>query len=127
LREKLAIQDLAQQMSDRPSEVIPRLVALAMEICDGVSAGVSVLDPETNRFRWLGVQGALAAMQGVTVPRENSQAGVCLDILMAQPARAFGWMQGGAVPVSELLLVPLQSKGGAPLGTLWVIAKEVGH
>ena len=76
LREKQAMQDLAQQMADRPTEIIPRLVALAMEICDGVSAGVSVLDPETNRFRWLGVQGALAAMQGVTVPRENSPAGL---------------------------------------------------
>jgi two-component sensor histidine kinase len=131
LREKQAIQDLAQQMADRPTEIIPRLVALAMEICDGVSAGVSVLDPETNRFRWVGVQGALAAMQGVTVPRQNSPAGVCMDIggpvLMAYPGRAFGWMQGGALPVSELLLVPLQSKGAAPLGTLWVIAKEAGH
>jgi two-component sensor histidine kinase len=131
LREKQAIQDLAQQMADRPAEIIPRLVALAMEICDGVSAGVSVLDSETNRFRWVGVHGALAAMQGVTVPRENSPAGVCLDIggpvLMAQPGRAFGWMQGGVLPVSELLLVPLQSKGAAPLGTLWVIAKEAGH
>jgi two-component sensor histidine kinase len=131
LREKQAIQDLAQQMADRPTEIIPRLVALAMEICDGVSAGVSVLDPETNRFRWLGVQGALAAMQGVTVPRQNSPAGICMDIggpvLMAQPGRAFGWMQGGALPVSELLLVPLQSKGAAPLGALWVIAKEAGH
>jgi two-component sensor histidine kinase len=131
LREKQAIQDLAQQMADRPTEIIPRLVALAMEICDGVSAGVSVLDPETNRFRWLGVQGALAAMQGVTVPRQNSPAGICMDIggpvLMAQPGRAFGWMQGGALPVSELVLVPLQSKGAAPLGTLWVIAKEAGH
>jgi two-component sensor histidine kinase len=131
LREKLAIQDLAQQMADRPTEVIPRLVALAMEICEGLSAGVSVLDPETNRFHWLGVQGALAAMQGVTVPRENSPAGVCMDIggpvLMAQPGRAFGWMQGGPLPVSELLLVPLQSKDAAPLGTLWVIGKEAGH
>jgi two-component sensor histidine kinase len=131
LREKLAIQDLAHQMADRPTEIIPRLVALAMEICDGVSAGVSVLDPETNRFRWVGVQGALAAMQGVTVPRENSPAGVCMDvggpILMAQPARAFGWMQGGALPVSEILMVPLQSKGAAPLGTLWVIGREAGH
>jgi two-component sensor histidine kinase len=131
LREKQAIQDLAQQMADQPTEIIPRLVALAMEICDGVSAGVSVLDLETNRFRWVGVQGALAAMQGVTVPRENSPAGICMDIggpvLMARPGRAFGWMQGGAVPVSELLLVPLQSKGAAPLGTLWVIGKEAGH
>jgi two-component sensor histidine kinase len=131
LREKQAMQDLAHQMADRPAEIIPRLVALAMEICDGVSAGVSVLDPETNRFRWFGVQGALAAMQGVTVPRENSPAGLCLDIggpvLFARPGRAFGWMQGSALPVSELLLVPLQSKGAPPLGALWVIAKEAGH
>jgi two-component sensor histidine kinase len=118
-------------MADRPTEIIPRLVALAMAICDGVSAGVSVLDPEINRFRWVGVQGALAAMQGVTVPRENSPAGICMDIggpvLMTQPGRAFGWMQGGALQVSELLLVPLQSKDEEPLGTLWVIAKEAGH
>jgi two-component sensor histidine kinase len=131
LREKQAMQDLAQQMADRPTAIIPRLVALAMEICDGLSAGVSVLDRETNRFRWLGVQGALAAMQGVTVPRENSPAGLCIDIggpvLFAQPGRAFGWMQGNALPVSELLLVPLQSKGAPPLGALWVIAKEAGH
>jgi two-component sensor histidine kinase len=131
LREKQAMQDLAQQMAERPTEIIPRLVALAMEICDGVSAGVSVLDRETNRFRWFGVQGALAAMQGVTVPRENSPAGLCLEIggpvLFAQPGRAFGWMQGNSLPVSELLMVPLQSKGAAPLGTLWVIAKEAGH
>ena len=131
LREKQAMQDLAQQMADRPTEIIPRLVALAMELCDGISAGVSVLDHEINRFRWLGVQGALAAMQGVTVPRKNSPAGLCMDIggpvLFAQPGRAFGWMQGNPLQVSELLMVPLQSKGAAPLGTLWVIAKETGH
>jgi transcriptional regulator with GAF, ATPase, and Fis domain len=32
-----------------------------------------------------------------------------------------------ALPLSELLLVPLQSKAAALLGTLWVIAKEAGH
>jgi two-component sensor histidine kinase len=131
LRETQAMQDLAQHVADRQTEIIPRLVAVAMELCDGVSAGVSVLDRETNRFRWLGVQGALAALQGVTVPRENSPAGLCLDIggpvLFAQPGRAVGWMQGHPLPVSELLMVPLQSKGAAPLGTLWVIAKEAGH
>jgi len=87
LREKLAIQDLAHRMAERPGEVIPRLVALAMEICDGASAGVSVLDPDTNRFRWLGVQGELAAMKGVTVPRDNSPAGICMDRTFATRVR----------------------------------------
>src|ERR1700741_670265 len=94
LREKLAIQDLAHRMAEQPGEVIPRLVALAMEISDGASAGVSVLDSNTNRFRWLGVQGELAVMKGVTVPRDNSPAGICMDIggpvLLTYPDRAFG-------------------------------------
>jgi hypothetical protein len=34
LREKLAIQDLALQMTDHPADVLPRLVALAMELCE---------------------------------------------------------------------------------------------
>ena len=131
LREKLAIQDLAHRMADRPGEVVPRLVALAMEICDGASAGVSVLDSDTNRFRWLGVQGELAAMKGVTVPRDNSPAGICLDIggpvLLTYPERTFGWMQGGGSPIPELLLVPLQAKDAAPLGALWVVGKGGGH
>ena len=131
LREKLAIQDLAHRMAERPGEVIPRLMALAMEICDGASAGVSVLDPDTNRLRWLGVQGELAAMKGVTVPRDNSPAGICMDIggpvLLAYPERAFGWMQGGSPPIPELLLVPLQAKDAPPLGALWVVGKSGGH
>ena len=43
LREKLAIQDLARQMSQHPREVIPRLVSLAKEGCEGIAAGVSLL------------------------------------------------------------------------------------
>jgi hypothetical protein len=50
LREKLAIQDLATQMSDSPAEVLPRLVELAMKICGAESAGISVLEPETEQF-----------------------------------------------------------------------------
>jgi hypothetical protein len=34
LREKLALQDLALQMADHPAEVLPRLVGLAMELCE---------------------------------------------------------------------------------------------
>jgi hypothetical protein len=36
LREKLAIQDLAHQMADHPTEVLPRLVALAA--CASIAA-----------------------------------------------------------------------------------------
>ena len=51
LREKLAIQDLAQVMSEHPDEVLARLVKLGMEICGARSAGVSILEPENDEFR----------------------------------------------------------------------------
>jgi hypothetical protein len=68
LREKLALQDLAQQMADQPEELLPRLVKQAMEICDADSAGISVLEGDV--FRWLGLTGKLAAFEGTTPGRQ---------------------------------------------------------
>jgi hypothetical protein len=42
LQEKLALQDLARQMADHPAEVLPHLVDLAIDICGGVSGGISL-------------------------------------------------------------------------------------
>ncbi|MGD9847244.1 MAG: HWE histidine kinase domain-containing protein [Pseudorhodoplanes sp.] len=130
LAEKLALQDLATQMTDHPSEVLPRLVSLAMELCDGDSAGVSVLDPGSPTFRWFSLVGTLAAFEGETTPRDNSPCGICVDhrsaILMENPERAYDWIRHANIVVPEVLLVPLFVKD-EPLGTLWVVAKEKGR
>lgn len=129
LQEKLAIQELARHMADRPAEVLPRLVKLAMEICGADSAGVSVL--EGQEFRWFGLTGTLSVFEGATTPRGFSPCGVCLDyggpILMAHPERAYDWIADASITVPEVLLVPLHVGGGAPLGTLWVVAPEGRH
>jgi hypothetical protein len=44
LREKLALQDLAQQMVDHPGDVPARLVDLALEMCEGTSARLSLFE-----------------------------------------------------------------------------------
>ncbi len=130
LREKLAIQDLANEMAEHPGDVLPRLVKLAMEICQADSAGVSVLDEGAGVFRWLGLQGALSVFEGATTPRNHSPCGICLDcdgaILMERPERVYDWIRDANIEVPELLLVPLFVKGGAQLGTLWVVAREGG-
>lgn len=130
LREKLAIQDLANEMAEHPGEVLPRLVKLAMGICEADSAGVSVLDTDANVFRWRGLQGAMSVFEGTTTPRGNSPCGMCLDqqdaILMQSPEQAYDWIRDANIAVPELLLVPLFIKGGVQLGTLWVVARE-GH
>ena len=55
LQEKSALQDLAARMANHPVEVLPRFVDLAMEMTDGVSAGLSLYekDPAPGVFRRL--------------------------------------------------------------------------
>jgi two-component sensor histidine kinase len=129
LREKLALQDLAQEMADHPEGLLPRLVKQALEICDADSGGISVLEGDV--FRWLGLAGQLAAFEGATTPRNFSPCGVCIDsrcaILMERPERVYGWIADAGITVPEVLLVPLLVKGGTPIGTLWIVAREGQH
>ncbi len=129
LREKLALQDLAQQMADHPERLLPRLVKQAMDICEADSAGISVLEGDV--FRWLGLVGKLAVFEGATTPRNFSPCGVCIDsrspILMARPERVYGWIAEANITVPEVLLVPLLINVSTPIGTLWIVAGEKQH
>ncbi|MET3220128.1 two-component sensor histidine kinase [Bradyrhizobium diazoefficiens] len=131
LREKLAIQNLAEVMSDHPDEVLPRLVKLGMEICGAHSAGISIFEPEVGQFRWHALAGELATFEGATTPRNFSPCGVCLDlaqpILMEHPERAYDWIRDAGITVPEVLLVPLTMKGAEAIGTLWLVAADTGH
>jgi hypothetical protein len=131
LREKLAIQDLANHMTDRPGEILPRLVQMAMEFCGAESAGISVLKPETAQFRWLALTGVLSAFEGATTPRNFSPCGVCLDenspVLMDHPERVYDWIREANISVPEVLLVPLVVKGRDAIGTLWIVAGATHH
>jgi two-component sensor histidine kinase len=131
LREKLAIQDLANHMTDRPGEILPRLVQLAMELCRADSAGISVLEPEAEQFRWFALKGVLSAFEGATTPRNFSPCGVCLDengpVLMENPERVYDWIRDANINVPEVLLVPLVVKGRDAIGTLWIVASSTHH
>ncbi len=131
LREKLALQDLASQMSDHPKHILPRLVKLAMEICDAESAGVSVLEPEVEKFRWFALSGVLSSFEGATTPRNFSPCGICLDtqgpILMQHPERAYDWIREAKISVPEVLLVPLKVRDQEAIGTLWIVSSRAPH
>jgi hypothetical protein len=114
LREKEALQDLAVQMADHPADVLPRLVALAMELCEADSAGISLYEAQAGSpgiFRWHYLTGRLAKFAGATTPRDFSPCGVCLDdrapILMAHAERFYPWISEAGISVPEVLLVPL--------------------
>jgi two-component sensor histidine kinase len=131
LREKLAIQELARQMSSAPGEILPRLVKLAMEICGADSAGISILEPESGLFRWFALAGVLSTFEGAATPRDFSPCGVCIDnnepVLMARPERVYDWIRDADIIVPEVLLVPLTVKGTNAIGTLWIVANDAHH
>jgi two-component sensor histidine kinase len=128
VQEKVALQELAHLMADNPSEVLPRLVELAMRMSDAESAGISLLEPATETFRWMALAGKFQVFEGATTPRYDSPCGVCLDqarpILMQHPEREYAWIREAGLVVPEVLLVPLLMNGKIQLGTLWVIARD---
>jgi two-component sensor histidine kinase len=132
LREKVALQDLTECMSRTPEEVLPRFVELAMQLTGGISAGLSLLEPEAPKtFRWRNLCGTLSAFEGASTPRDDSPCGITLDkngpVLTRYSERGYQWIADTGVILPEVLLVPLFIDGPEPLGTLWVVSDDEGH
>ena len=133
LAEKQALQELADRMAERPEDVLPRFVSLAMEMTGGVSAGLSLYEerPAPGVFRWKYLRGMLSPFENATTPRDFSPCGVTLDhnapVLSQHPERFYSWISDANIVVPEVLLLPLYIGRKEPLGTLWIVADKVGH
>ena len=132
-REKRALQEIAGLMADDPARVLPKFVSLAMEMADGVSAGLSLYEesPAPGVFRWHHLTGTLARFTGTTTPRNFSPCGVVLDldapVLTACSERGYDWIAACNVALPEVLLVPLHIDRKEPTGTLWIVSDKEGH
>ncbi|HEX4410787.1 MAG TPA: HWE histidine kinase domain-containing protein [Xanthobacteraceae bacterium] len=133
LREKRALQEIAALMADDPAQVLPKFVSLAMEMTEGVSAGLSLLeeDPAPGVFRWHHLTGTLARFTGSTTPRNFSPCGIVLDmdapVLTAYSERGYDWIAACDVELPEVLLVPLHIDRKEPTGTLWIVSDKDEH
>jgi two-component sensor histidine kinase len=130
-REKLAVQDIARQMVSDPSQVLPTLVDLAIDLCGAVAGGISIYEKEGQVFRWHHLRGTLERFTGATTPRDYSPCGITLDhkspVLVQKPERAYSWLVDADVSLPECLLVPLYVGEEEPLGTLWIVSEHVEH
>ena len=133
LREKKAFQEIAALMADDPAQVLPKFVSLAMEMAEGVSAGLSLYEenPAPGVFRWHHLTGTLARFTGATTPRNFSPCGIVLDldapVLTAYSERGYDWIAACNVTLPEVLLVPLHIDSKEPTGTLWIVSDEDKH
>src|ERR1039458_1923078 len=88
------LRSLARVMANSPEELVDTLLQTALRLCNGGTAGLSVLDRTSNNeevFRWTNLAGRFAGYVGGTTPRNFSLCGVTLDKgspqLFAHPGR----------------------------------------
>lgn len=79
---------LAEELTKCPGNVLQRLADIALELCRGQSAGISLLEagppgslsPGGDHFRWHTVAGAWAPLVwNTTTPRNDGPCGTVLD------------------------------------------------
>jgi len=135
--ENKALLALAQELTNSPGSVLQRLVDIALELCRGHSAGISLLEedgppgglsPGGTHFRWHAVAGQWAPLVwNTTTPRDDGPCGTVLDrnitLLFSNAHRYYAQFTGVHPLLVEGLLVPFHVNGQA-VGTVWVIAHD---
>lgn len=127
VRENEALLALADELAQRPDNVLNLLCELILQMCNADSAGVSLLREETDEFVWPAVAGAWAPFVNGSMPRSASPCGEVVDhdeVLIFRDVIAQFPAAGQAKPdIQEILLAPFH-RDGAPIGTVWAISHD---
>jgi PAS domain S-box-containing protein len=125
-READALHALVRDLADKPGEVLQLLVDIALDLCAGGSAGISLSEraPDGSEvFRWVALAGRLAAHAGAIMPGRESPCGVCLEHgalqLFTGPERYFACLTEVRPRIEEALVIPFHANGEAR-GAMWV-------
>ena len=130
--ENRALRLLAAEMEKPDGDVLARLADVALELCGGHSAGISLIEGDgvETRFRWHAVSGRWAPHVGGGMPRNASPCGVVIDrnstLLMSRPGGYFPMMAEVDPLAAEALLAPFHLLG-QPVGTVWVVTHDDTH
>lgn len=122
-----AFRKLARHLAEQPPTMLKTLVAIAKDLCQAGTAGVSLLETtqKGEEFRWVVLAGDLAKYEQGTTPRQFSPCGVCLERqapqLYSYPARYFTYLQSIEPTVVESLVIPLVATDRL-LGTIWIVS-----
>jgi PAS domain S-box-containing protein len=121
--ERRVLLELTRAIAHHPQDVLQRLADLALEAAHADSAGISILHPGHEQFRWDAVSGELKHHLGQTIPRLACPCTAAIArsgaILLHDPERYFHILRAIKPRVHEALLVPWGVRGKL-IGTVWV-------
>lgn len=127
VRENAALIALADEMAQRPDNLLNLLCELILANCGAESAGVSLLREETDEFFWPAVAGAWAPFVHGSMPRSASPCGKVVDydeVLIFRDVLAQFPATGQATPdIEEIMLAPFH-RDGTPIGTVWAVSHD---
>ncbi len=125
--ENHALVALAQAMAASPNDILQQLVETALALRHAHSAGISMLDDDRKRFRWIAIAGRWADHLGAGTPRDVSPCGTVLDrngpLLFSRPERHFTYLATVTPFIDEGLFIPFYL-GGEGVATIWVVAHD---
>jgi PAS domain S-box-containing protein len=127
--ESEGVAELIRVMGSSPDIILQKLADIALSLCKAHSAGISLLEEhdQRSRFHWNAIAGQWVSHLGGGTPRDFGPCGTVLDcnttLLFSHPERDFPYLAEMSPLIEEGLLVPF-SFGGAPVGTIWVIAHD---
>jgi PAS domain S-box-containing protein len=126
--ENAMLRALADELAERPGNLLQKLCDVLVEGGVGGSAGISLRGDVdgADGFRWVALAGAWSRYKGGAMPFDESPCGVVIRedaaLLIEHPERRFP--RAALDPlIHEGLLVPFHS-AGEPVGTLWVSAHD---
>lgn len=126
--ENRALIALAEELALRPQNLLRKLAETILELCDGGSAGVAILEADESgieKLRLRAVAGRWAGFEDRCFPRGACPSSFALargaTQLFDRPARCFPVLNGEGAPVYECLVTPIHFDGKA-IGTLWAMA-----
>jgi GAF domain-containing protein len=124
-----ALDSLTLHLETSPATILQALADTMLSVFQCDSAGVSLVNAQTERFEWPAIAGVWAPHVGGGTPRAF---GPCGDVLDCNKPLLFKSVQNRytyfkmVAPVEEALLVPFYRKGNA-VGTIWVVTHEPPH
>jgi hypothetical protein len=130
--ERRGLDLVARRASFGRQAVLEALCEFALETCRADFAGISVRyeTEEEAGFAWEVLAGVFENHIRGKVPLD-SPCGVCLERglpqLFSHPERHYEWMREAGFVISEVLVVPMYSRGRTPMGTLWIVQKDDGR
>jgi hypothetical protein len=118
---------LARVFVESPANILPELVAAAVDLCGADSAGITIEQKDgtdDDFYRWVATAGQYSGFLNAKLPRYPNPCGVTLERNRPQGFRVgqrfFDIMGVQAPPVTDGLLLPWQAE--ETRGTIWIVA-----